>query len=245
MCTVTYLPLKDKNFILTSNRDEGVKRKPALMPAEYEVNGKKIIFPKDGEAGGTWIGISETNRLICLMNGAFVRHERHLPYRMSRGQVVLDGLSADSTERFLQDYLLDNIEPFTIVLIDWEFDLQAWELRWDGTQRHIKRLANEPQIWSSATLYDSTMHAKRMDWFSEWLDQQEGYKMSNIRHFHANAGEGDPITNLRTERGYLRTVSITSVEKTTDQVNLLYEDLRTFAKGSASFSTLPNSFVLK
>jgi len=41
MCTVTYLPLADNRFILTSNRDEGVMRKPALMPEVYEIAGKQ------------------------------------------------------------------------------------------------------------------------------------------------------------------------------------------------------------
>ena len=99
-------------------------RKPALKPEVYEIEGKKIMFPKDGEAGGTWIGATPYGRVVCLMNGAFVRHERQLPYRMSRGQVVLDALISDNLSDFLQHYLLENIEPFTLVAFDWQHDFQ-------------------------------------------------------------------------------------------------------------------------
>jgi len=226
MCTVTYLPLADDNFILTSNRDEGIMRKPALPPATYKIAGKEIIFPKDGEAGGTWIGVEKTGRVICLMNGAFVQHERELPYRMSRGQVVLDALTADDFENFLNNYLLEKIEPFTIVAFDWREGLRRWELRWDGQQRHIKSLSHTPQIWSSATLYNDDMHTKRKEWFKDWLSQNTDYQVNKIRQFHKTAGEGDPITDLRTERGFLRTVSVTTIEKLHSQIEMTYEDLR-------------------
>ncbi|UJH91072.1 NRDE family protein [Antarcticibacterium sp. 1MA-6-2] len=67
MCTVTLLPNNEttKGFILTSNRDEAAERK-AVPPEIYEVNGVNILFPKDKVAGGTWIGVGENCRLICL-----------------------------------------------------------------------------------------------------------------------------------------------------------------------------------
>lgn len=235
MCTVSYLPLNGDNFILTSNRDEGVKRKPALAPKTYTVAGKNLIFPKDGEAGGTWIGMEKNGRVICLMNGAFVLHKRELPYRMSRGQVVLDALTANDFEDFLHNYLLDNIEPFTIVAFDWQAGLRRWELRWDGQERHVKSLAHEPQIWSSATLYDDVMHQKRQAWFDNWLAQNADYQKDSIRNFHKTAGDGNPITDLRTERGFLRTVSVTTIEKLDTSMEMTYEDLRTSSIHTAEF----------
>jgi hypothetical protein len=46
MCTVSFIPIKDKYFI-TSNRDEKYTRKKALSPALYNYDGHKMIFPKD------------------------------------------------------------------------------------------------------------------------------------------------------------------------------------------------------
>ena len=88
MCTVTILPLKGHNsFVLTSNRDEATGRQ-TLPPKTYEVAGSKMAFPKDVLAGGTWLGVSDRKRAICLLNGAFKKHERKLPYGKSRGVVV-------------------------------------------------------------------------------------------------------------------------------------------------------------
>ncbi len=70
MCTVTYLPLGNNNFILTSNRDETPLRK-TIPPKEYDENGVELTYPKDELAGGTWIGLSDKNRLVCLLNGGF------------------------------------------------------------------------------------------------------------------------------------------------------------------------------
>ena len=61
MCTVTYLPLGNNEFILTSNRDESPVRK-TILPKKYFENGVEILYPKDELAGGTWIGTSNKNR---------------------------------------------------------------------------------------------------------------------------------------------------------------------------------------
>ena len=74
MCTVTYLPLKGNDFILTSSRDVPFSREKALHPQEFIEEGIKLWYPKDGKAGGSWIGLSSKNRLICLLNGAFEYH---------------------------------------------------------------------------------------------------------------------------------------------------------------------------
>jgi len=68
MCTVTYLPLGNNKFILTSNRDESPTRK-TISPTKYDENGVQLIYPKDEIAGGTWIGLSEKNRLVCFFLG--------------------------------------------------------------------------------------------------------------------------------------------------------------------------------
>ena len=58
-----------------------------------------MIFPKDELAGGTWIGASEKNTVICLLNGGFQNHKRQPEYRHSRGVVVKDFLKSESKER--------------------------------------------------------------------------------------------------------------------------------------------------
>ncbi len=45
MCTVTFLPLPDYGFVLTSNRDVGYQREKALYPALYEEEEVSLFYP--------------------------------------------------------------------------------------------------------------------------------------------------------------------------------------------------------
>jgi hypothetical protein len=51
MCTVTFLPVNNNNFILTSSRDVPFSREKAQFPKMYIENGIELYYPKDGQAG--------------------------------------------------------------------------------------------------------------------------------------------------------------------------------------------------
>ena len=127
MCTVTLIPTQENGFILTSNRDEAINRK-TLVPEFYQVDKTRMLFPKDALAGGTWIGLSDKNTMICLLNGGFEIHERSVSYRQSRGVVVKDLLGADDLQKAMLTYDYKGIEPFTIVAANWQSDLEFFEL---------------------------------------------------------------------------------------------------------------------
>ena len=95
MCTVSFISEKNNVFI-THSRDEMIARSPALAPEIYPVNNKHLLFPRDGLAGGSWIGVNETGTAAALLNGAFIKHIPHPPYRKSRGLIFLDLLSSDN-----------------------------------------------------------------------------------------------------------------------------------------------------
>ena len=87
MCTVTYIPTKN-GFCFTSNRDEKASRE-TIQPTIYINNRKELIFPKDKVAVGTWIATNGSNKITCLLNGAFEGHEKKGPYRKSRGLILI------------------------------------------------------------------------------------------------------------------------------------------------------------
>src|SRR5262245_45879473 len=134
MCTVSFVPQKRNQFILTSNRDETVASGLASAPPIIEKKNYKILCPVDPLAKWTWIAASDYGDVLCLLNGAFGRHKRKLPYRMSRGLVVLDYFSVGDPEAFNRDYDLTNIEPFTLVMVHRGKSPQLFQLKWDGTQ---------------------------------------------------------------------------------------------------------------
>jgi len=222
MCTLTYLPLGDDNFLLTSNRDETPLRK-TIAPQEYLENEVKLMYPKDKIAGGTWIGKSEKNRVVCLLNGGFENHVRKLPYRMSRGVVVINILTADDAIHHVENFDFRNIEPFTLVLIDWNTGLRLYELVWTGTEKHFKELPQKPRIWSSSSLYNQEMKLMRKEWFQTWLNNQEKFTKESILNFHKRTDLGTKDTTLKMKRPFVETVSITSIEKRED-VTMEYLD---------------------
>ena len=224
MCTVTYIPKKNNTFILTSNRDEASGR-TTLTPDFYDVDGVKMLFPKDAVAGGTWIGISEKNRMICLLNGGFKNHIKNKSYKMSRGVVVKELLKAVNLSKAINEFDYQGIEPFTIVAIDWSSDLKATELVWDGIKAHITILGDQPKIWSSSTLYDESMKDKRRSWFAAFSENTD-WSSESLFEFHTTAGEGDDNVDLQINRGALKTVSVTQVEKGEDGCTMIYNNLQ-------------------
>jgi uncharacterized protein with NRDE domain len=224
MCTVTYLPLKN-GFLLTSNRDERTVRKLALKPEVQEINGVVLLFPKDQHAGGTWIATAPNNRTVCLLNGAFEPHIPSPPYRKSRGLVVLDFFSYNTTDEFATTYILQDIEPFTMLIAEQE---KLLELHWNGIQCNFTVLNPlTPHIRSSSTLYTPQIKKLREDWFAEWLNKHVSYTIEDVLSFHLFGGEGEDAANkVRMKReGFVQTVSITCVQNENGKSKMHYADL--------------------
>lgn len=235
MCTVTLIPdINRKNgFILTSNRDEAAGR-VALAPDFYNEKGVKMLYPKDKLAGGTWIGVSERKRLICLLNGEFKPHVRETSYRLSRGVVVKDLLETISINKGIENYDLTNIEPFTIVAVDWLSKLQFLELVWDGKIKHFKELDLTSHIWSSSPLYSSEMKNMREDWFREF-QKKNILDAKSLWNFHTSAGIGDPKIDVIMDRGFVKTQNISQIENTQDLTVMRFMDLNDRKKVEIDF----------
>jgi uncharacterized protein with NRDE domain len=223
MCTVTIIPKGKNDFVLTSNRDEAPNR-ISLAPEVYVINGTKLLFPKDKLSGGTWIGISEKNRLVCVLNGGFELHKRKASYRLSRGVVAKDFLVSENIIDTVNAYNLDNIEPFTMVIADWNMSLKFYELVWDGNKKIFSELSLEPKIWSSSTLYNQTMKTERKQWF-ETFKNECVLNSQTLLQFHKTTGKNNVDYGVVMDRGFVKTTSITQVEKTGDSIKMIYENL--------------------
>jgi len=224
MCTVTFIPNSLANFVLTSNRDEAPGRE-TLSPQVYEVDGVQLMFPKDVVAGGTWIGLSEKKRLICLLNGGFDAHERKSSYRKSRGVVVSELLTAEQVIPAIEAFDLYGIEPFTIILVQWGKEVHLHELVWDGTQKHLTEKPLVPTIWSSSLLYTSEVKQQREQWFSQFLFESIRPSAQDVMKFHNTAGTGDTTNDLIMDRGFVKTKSITQVMKNDEALSMTYDEI--------------------
>lgn len=219
MCTVTFIPFKD-TFFITSNRDESPGRNAKGL-FSYHIPGKNVIhYPLDEESGGSWIAMSYTGKVTCLLNGAFESFIPVPPYRQSRGLVVIDAILESDIQSFIDNYPLEGIAPFTLLIYEKERFVQ---LVWDGKARHVSPLSNTiPQIWSSVTLYPPEVRSWRKTLFDNWIMETSEYNRDAIITFHQIAN-GDPENDFVMNRNNIvKTLSITNVELKQDSGSMLH-----------------------
>ena len=230
MCTVTYLPLNSKEFILTSNRDEDISRQAALPVLEYLIGGRTVYFPKDQKASGTWIAYDTKGYTLCLLNGAFEKHIPKTNYKKSRGLMLLDFYEFNDPEEFAKNYDFSGIEPFTLIMAYCCSDTDRvllHELKWDEAKAHlIVHDSDLPQIWSSVTLYKDEVIEERRTWFTSWLDSNSNYSNDDILFFHHFGGIGTQENDLMINRGNKKTVSICCIHRNHTHTEIIYEDIQ-------------------
>ena len=223
MCTVSFVNVNGK-IIITSNRDEKIIRPNAIEPKTYHLNNKKVIFPKDNKAGGTWYAIDEHSNVLVLLNGAEEKHVLKDNYRKSRGLIVLDLISSESPLEAWNAIDLDLIEPFTLVLFE---NQKLFQLRWNEIEKSTLELdTNQSHIWSSSTLYSKEIRAKRANWFSTFLDTQPEVNEEELFNFHRYTEEENTEHGLIINRNdVLKTLSITQTILEQNKVVIQYSDL--------------------
>lgn len=221
MCTVTLtaLPGVDSGFVLTSNRDEAIARE-TLPPEEYLEGGVRMLYPKDAVAGGTWIGVSGRKRAICLLNGAFEKHRRKPSYAKSRGVVVKDLLAADLLEQEISSCSLQEVEPFTCVIVEWSVQLRFFELVWDESKKHFRELPPGSYIWASSFLFSAEERQQRRKKF-ESLQQKYRLNRDILLNFHTS----EEVDGMILDKGPLKTCSITQIANTPEGAEMFYRDL--------------------
>lgn len=222
MCTVTYIPTKE-GYIITSNRDEKITREKALPPQEYLIDGKKIIFPKDPKAGGSWVAHNES-KIIVLLNGAQESHILKPNYRKSRGLIVLDLMTAENTIDYWKTIDLSYIEPFTIVLVE---NNELTQLQWNEVEKSTREFdAKQFHIWSSSTLYSKEVREKRKEWFQDFIKSKNAPTPEEILHFHQFTESENKEFGLQINRNdVLKTISITQCKVSNDTIKMEYLDL--------------------
>ncbi|MCF6133123.1 NRDE family protein [Flavobacterium wongokense] len=233
MCTVSFVNANGK-IIITSNRDEKTLRPNAIEPKNYSINNKKIIFPKDQKAGGTWYAINEHSTVLVLLNGAEERHLIKDNYRKSRGLIVLDLISSNSVIIAWKAIDLDHIEPFTLVLFE---NGKLYQLRWNEVEKSTIELdTTQSHIWSSSTLYPKEIREKRAKWFYTFLDTKPEVNETELFNFHRYTETENTEHGLVINRNEaLKTLSITQTVIEKNKVAIHYNDLITERDFSNTF----------
>jgi len=200
MCTITYLPFKD-GYIVTQNRDESPLRADAVFPVEDDVQGQKIIYPKDPEGSGSWFVSAQNGLTLCVMNGAYHPHKKDGQYAYSRGLIPLHYLGFADAVDFLKNYAYHKLEAFTLLACT-PFGVD--EFIWDETDMNHQRHPAKALIFQSAPLYNAAQKAFRKGLFQNFLSQNS---TEEILDFHTKPQTEDKALNILMDREVVKSVS--------------------------------------
>ena len=119
MCTVSWIH-EARGYQLLCNRDELHTRKSAEPPREQVRQGVRVIAPRDGDYGGSWISVNEHGLSLSLLNRYQEQPPRSTSQFTSRGS-LLRSLSdcrslAAVVERVGMESL-SNYQPFTLLAL--------------------------------------------------------------------------------------------------------------------------------
>lgn len=236
MCTVTYVPTAN-GFVFSSNRDEAPDR--AAHSLLEEANGEQTLYyPQDEGAKGTWFAMSSDQRFACILNGAFVPHQRKERYRLSRGKMCLAFFASKNIDAFLSNFAFEGMEPFTFLVYQ-EGDFR--EIRWDEQQLHVTALdPAATHLWSSSTLYPLSWWKKRQEDFRIFTKKSPSQRQ--IVKYHK---EELPFTPLALQQLYgtdssfddlpLATISVSSIAVDGPDWSLDFESIVHEVKHRKSF----------
>ncbi|WP_220719956.1 NRDE family protein [Agarivorans litoreus] len=164
MCTVSVLRLGQQT-VITMNRDEARHRHEAGIKQQH--NGDTVlVYPVDGQAGGTWFGFNNHGVVLALLNRYQDPQHAGAP---TRGQIIPQALALGSSQRLeqhlaTQDY--QHFNPFDLLMISAN-DCQHFS--WSGKQLSHHHLSDKAIQLSSSALNTQQVLASRKRRFQQWL----------------------------------------------------------------------------
>lgn len=182
-------------------------------------------MPQDNKAGGTWLAVSPSGVVACLLNGAFKRHRHQPPYTKSRGIVLTDSFGFDALKEFAVNYVFNGIEPFTIVKISPRKRVEV--LRWDEKKCTLGiENGQQPHIWSSAKMYPKNVAAESKRRFLQLKYYSPKINRNELLRFHLSESYENKMERMGyAPKSFLTTVSIISIETIGNRMLYKYIDL--------------------
>jgi hypothetical protein len=179
MCSVTFLPgLPRGGYLLATNRDESPLRRPALPPFAAEIGGRLVLAPRDGDAGGTWVGVDERGFALTVLNGDGPAAAPAPADPVSRGLLVLELLAQRAPREVLEDLRLRaasgalRFKPFKLLAVaPGEGGAPARLLRadWDGARLQVGE-HHGPQCVTSSGLEPAEVQRRRGAGFARLVE---------------------------------------------------------------------------
>jgi hypothetical protein len=222
MCTsLIYRDIAKKEFGIGFNRDESIKRKPSLDPVEESINGIKILYPVDGDYGGTWIGVSSKNKIYAILN-LYEANLKILRNPRSRGFFVKNLLKEEIDFDFFTKENLLIYYPFRILELTLDF---TRILSWDGESVNCIQNEDPWSVIASSFVLGKEAEEVRFKTFKEEFLKEEITDFETISSAFLTChspekGAKSPCMHRREAH----TVSSTIISIKQDKIKLLYKN---------------------
>lgn len=189
MCTVTWRASAD-GYEIYFNRDERNVRAPEQAPRIEERAGVRFLAPRDGAAGGSWMGANDRGLGVALLNRYVPDTGPARPAFRSRGLLLIDLLDAlqpaEVGER-LAETDLERYQPFSLLAMDPAGRPRLFE--WTGykLEEHAEPGSHIPLASSSFDQKQARVQRKQL--FTDMLAAAGGEAndtmLSAFHHSHA------------------------------------------------------------
>lgn len=248
MCTVTIVPYDD-GFRLVCNRDERRDRQVATPPRVRRLQHRSAIFPVDPAGGGTWIGVNDAGLAAALLNRNIDAAAPcgNRPLR-SRGLIVprlLDSGSVPDAVEMAVTLRPTQFDLFRLVLVQ---RMVAVVVTSDGLALSVETMGvSQPLMLTSSSLGDAVVEGPRRRLFDRLVLKSHGACVAAQTRFHAHRWHSRTDISVAMERLDARTVSRTTINVTSNTIELRYDPLgsrniasaRRLLRGSARRRTGP------
>ncbi len=184
MCTISFLPCSAGSFLLATNRDEMRNRKEAEPPAIHTSGKTRVIRPVDGDAGGTWVALSEDGIAFAIMNEYQSTVRVDGPFT-SRGKIipaVADCKTTGDVSARLEMIHEFRFRPFRLLMADALNGVHMWQ--YDGTKIHEHRQGKGAGLWVSAGEKERQVLKGRKKLFERFLSQSGYDEPERIKELH-------------------------------------------------------------
>lgn len=224
MCTVSWSPSHRSaggGYRLFFNRDERRTRLPGLPPRLETETGVRFLAPRDGEAGGTWVAVNEFGLTAGLLN--LYQAQASLPPalgKISRGLLVRALAPARdfaAAAALLARSDLSAYQPFTLVIAEADGAVRCYD--WDGREAGAWQEAAPPIVSSGFDVVGATA-SRRALFAAAGPPAELGWQQ--LLDFHRSHLPEKGAYSPCMHRSDAKTVSLTAIEVTAEQVALAY-----------------------
>jgi len=207
MCTLSVLRLSNL-LVITMNRDEARLRHEAGLK-EQQKNGIELLYPIDGQAGGTWFGLNNHGVVLALLNRYQDPQTSGAP---TRGNIIPQALAYGDfnlVKKHLSDQNYQHYNPFDLLLIS---PGECLHLSWNGRRLSIYNANQEALLLSSSALNTDAVLAKRQERFQQWLTRSPELSAAAVlQQIHLQHDLGSPADSVLMDRSDAHSKSICQV----------------------------------